>query len=120
MKIRELEFVMLELWPAVPEVLDCTFCYVCNVFPEEEDSDVGEDEDEDEDADVGKLSQEEYLKKLKQCDPEFYATMMQSSEVLDMHSSDSEEELEGDEEEDDPEREGGELEPPYATKVTVI
>lgn len=93
------------------------------VFAEEEDDDLGGDEDQ---SGVGKLSQEEYLKQLKQNDPEFYATMMESSEVLDMHSSDSEEELEGDEEEENGEEqdilegEGGALEDPDKKKVTVI
>ena len=51
-------------------------------------------------ADASNMSQKEYLKKLKETDPEFYKTMMQSSEVLDMKSSDEEEESENEEEEE--------------------
>ncbi|KAK4303489.1 hypothetical protein Pmani_024498 [Petrolisthes manimaculis] len=84
---------------------------------EEEDDDFGE---ENYLAGKGRLSQEEYLKHLKQTDPEFYATMMESRDILDMHSSGSENEMEGSEKEDDegddeeydPERGGAVLELP--------
>lgn len=109
-------------WLLSLKVLDCTLCYAYIIFAEEEDSDLGGDEDL---SGVENLSRVDYLKQLKQNDPEFYATMMQSSEVLDMHSSDSEEEGEGDEEEndeeqEDTEKEGGTLKPSDKKEVTVI
>ena len=48
-------------------------------------------DNEDNLADVGKLSRDEYLQQLKKSDPQFYPTMMQSSDVMDLMSSSEEE-----------------------------
>ncbi|XP_047472777.1 nucleolar complex protein 2 homolog [Penaeus chinensis] len=68
---------------------------------DEMEEDLEEEEDE-EMAQSTKMSQKEYLNKLKKSDPDFYQTMMQSSEVMDMQSSgDEEEDSDAGEEEED-------------------
>lgn len=59
------------------------------------------------------MSRKEYLAKLKKNDPEFYATMMQSSDIMDLDSS-GEEDSEEDEEE---ERGGAVFQPPDKLEV---
>lgn len=80
------------------------------------DNDLDFEEDEDL-AGVGKMNRREYLEKLKKNDPEFYATMMASSDIMDMNSSGEEEEEDDDEEEDDQERGGPLFEPPSHLEV---
>lgn len=73
------------------------------------------DFEEDEDlAGVGKMSRKEYLENLKKNDPEFYATMMESSDVMDLNSSGEED---TDEEEEDQERGGAIFQPPSELEV---
>ncbi|XP_042867522.1 nucleolar complex protein 2 homolog [Penaeus japonicus] len=70
---------------------------------EEMDEELEDEEDEEELAHSTKMSQKEYLNKLKKSDPDFYQTMMQSAEVMDMQSSGDEEEGSDDEEEEEEE-----------------
>ncbi|MPC17800.1 Nucleolar complex protein 2 [Portunus trituberculatus] len=85
------------------------------MLTDNDDLDFEEDEDL---AGVGKMSRKQYLEKLKKNDPEFYATMMESTDVMDLNSSgeeDSEEEEE--EEEEDKERGGAIFQPPSKLEV---
>ncbi|KAK7019794.1 Nucleolar complex protein 2 [Halocaridina rubra] len=68
-----------------------------------EDLDDDSFDDDEEFASASKMSREEYLEKLKETDPEFYATLMQSSDLMDTKSSDEEEDdddIESEEEEE--------------------
>ncbi|KAG0716011.1 Nucleolar complex protein 2 [Chionoecetes opilio] len=74
-------------------------------------------------AGVGKLSRKKYLEQLKKSDPEFYATMMDSTDLMDMNSSGEEEEEEEEseeeeeDEEEDAERGGAIFQPPSQLEV---
>ncbi|XP_071520446.1 LOW QUALITY PROTEIN: nucleolar complex protein 2 homolog [Panulirus ornatus] len=91
------------------------------------DDDDDEDNDFEEDkelAGAGGLNRKEYLEKLKKTDPDFYAAIMQSSEVMDQYSSDEEDENDIDkeesssgEEEEDPQRGGAVFQPPAKLEV---
>uniref|UniRef100_A0A0P4WBG0 Uncharacterized protein n=1 Tax=Scylla olivacea TaxID=85551 RepID=A0A0P4WBG0_SCYOL len=80
---------------------------------DEDNDDLDFEEDEDL-AGVGKMSRKEYLEKLKKSDPEFYATMMESSDVMDLNSSGEED---SEEEEEDQERGGAVFQPPSKLEV---
>ena len=62
------------------------------------------------------MSRKDYLEKLKQNDPEFYATMMESTDVMDLNSS-GEEDSDEEEEEEDQERGGAIFQPPSQLEV---
>lgn len=80
-----------------------------NIFWTSDNDDLDFEEDEDL-AGVGNMSRKQYLEKLKKSDPEFYATMMQSSDLMDLNSS-------GEDESEEEERGGAIFEPPDKLEV---
>lgn len=82
---------------------------------DDDDEDIDEDEDI---SDVANMSRKEYLEKLKKNDPEFYSMVMQSSDVMALHSSDEENDLlEEESDDDDPEKGGKVFQPPSKLEV---
>lgn len=75
----------------------------------EDNDDLDFEEDEDL-AGVGTMSRNQYLEKLKKSDPDFYATMMQSSDLMDLNSS-------GEDESEEEERGGAIFEAPDKLEV---
>ncbi|KAG7153729.1 nucleolar complex protein 2 homolog [Homarus americanus] len=85
-----------------------------------EDDDLDFEDDEDLSS-VTKLNRKDYLETLKKNDPHFYDMMMQSSDVMDLRSSDEEDETnileEESSDEEDPERGGAIFQPPTKLEV---
>lgn len=91
------------------------FLFLPNLFLVLDNDDLDFEEDEDL-AGVGNMSRKEYLEKLKKNDPDFYATMMQSSDVMDLNSS-GEDDSEEEDEDDEEERGGAVFQPPEKLEV---
>lgn len=88
------------------------------LITDNDDLDFEEDEDL---AGVGSMNRKDYLEKLKKNDPEFYATMMQSSDIMDLNSSGDEEDSEEEKDEDEEEERGGAIfQPPEKLEVWTI
>ncbi|XP_045619881.2 nucleolar complex protein 2 homolog isoform X1 [Procambarus clarkii] len=84
---------------------------------QESKKDVDDEMDFDEGEDlsgVGNMTRKEYLEKLKKNDPEFYAAMMQSADVMGLQSSDEEDE---NDDEEDPEKGGSVFQPPAKLEI---
>nr|XP_045619888.1 nucleolar complex protein 2 homolog isoform X2 [Procambarus clarkii] len=84
---------------------------------QESKKDVDDEMDFDEGEDlsgVGNMTRKEYLEKLKKNDPEFYAAMMQSADVMGLQSTDEEDE---NDDEEDPEKGGSVFQPPAKLEI---